>query len=183
MKKLPSNSIDLVATDPPYGISFMGKAWDRAIPSIAIWREALRVLKPGAFAFVMCIPRQDCLARMIISLEDAGFNVSFSPIFHAFASGFPKAGNVAKMVDKRLGAERKIVGIKPDPRYQHKFTGNASAPMGNVDPRRIREDHKFQTLPATPAAKALDGSYAGMQVKPAVEVVLCVMKPLSEKTY
>jgi len=75
MRGLPDNSVDMVATDPPYGISFMGRAWDRAIPSVDTWRECLRVLKPGAFAFVMCIPRQDCLARMVVSLEDAGFNV------------------------------------------------------------------------------------------------------------
>jgi len=63
----------------------MGKAWDKALPSVDIWRECLRVLKPGAFAFVMCIPRQDCLSRMIINLEDAGFMVNFSPIYHTFA--------------------------------------------------------------------------------------------------
>ena len=50
------NSIDLTVTDPPYGYSFMGKDWDRAVPRVAIWRECLRVLKPGAFAFVMSSP-------------------------------------------------------------------------------------------------------------------------------
>ncbi|MDO8065584.1 DNA methyltransferase [Janthinobacterium sp. SUN206] len=30
MRTLPDNSVDSVVTDPPYGISFMGKAWDGA---------------------------------------------------------------------------------------------------------------------------------------------------------
>ena len=104
LKGLPdieSSTIDMVATDPPYGIGFMGKDWDRALPDKRVWAECLRVLKPGAFAFVMCIPRADCLSRMIISLEDAGFDVSFTPMYWAYASGFPKAQNIGKQVDKK----------------------------------------------------------------------------------
>ncbi len=89
--ELPDESMDCMVTDPPYGISMMGRDWDRAVPSVEIWKECLRVLKPGAFAFVMCIPRQDCLSRMIINLEDAGFMVNFSPIYWTYATGFPKA--------------------------------------------------------------------------------------------
>ncbi|KKL96522.1 hypothetical protein LCGC14_1843610, partial [marine sediment metagenome] len=63
----------------------MGKSWDKALPDINVWKECLRVLKPGAFAFVMSIPRSDCLSRMIISLEDAGFRVDFTPIYWAYA--------------------------------------------------------------------------------------------------
>ena len=39
--------VDAVITDPPYGLSFMGKKWDYEVPSIDIWKECLRVLKPG----------------------------------------------------------------------------------------------------------------------------------------
>lgn len=67
---------------------FMGKVWD-VMPDKEIWRECLRVLKPGAFAFVMSIPRMDCLSRMGVSLEEAGFKTSFSLIYWCFASGFP----------------------------------------------------------------------------------------------
>ena len=91
-------------------IAFMGKNWDKALPDIEIWKQCLRVLKPGAFAFVMSIPRADCLSRMIVSLEDAGFMVNFTPIFWAYASGFPKAQNIGKAVDKRLGVERTKTG-------------------------------------------------------------------------
>ena len=58
IKKLDSDSVDLLCTDPPYGISFMGKAWDKAVPPVSFWEDCLRALKPGAFAFVMSLPRQ-----------------------------------------------------------------------------------------------------------------------------
>lgn len=87
MRAMPSSSIDLLCTDPPYGYSFMGKDWDKVVPSLAIWKECLRVLKPGAFAFVMSSPRQDVLSQMIVRLIDAGFNTSFSSINWTYASG------------------------------------------------------------------------------------------------
>ena len=178
MPELPDNSIDQMLTDPPYGIAFMGKSWDRAIPPVAIWRECLRVLKPGAFAFVMCIPRQDCLARMIMALDDAGFWVGFTSMFHAFASGFPKAQNIGKVVDKRMGAERKVVGKAQHPTSNDRV--GSKSPYQNESHLDANYD---LTLPATPQAQALDGSYAGFQPKPAVEVILVAMKPMSEKNF
>ena len=44
---MADNSVDAIVTDPPYGLSFMGKRWDYDVPSEDIWRECLRVLKPG----------------------------------------------------------------------------------------------------------------------------------------
>ena len=116
LKSVPDNSIDLLVTDPPYGMKFMGKAWDKALPKVEIWKECLRVLKPGAFAFVMCIPRQDLLGRMIADLEAAGFDAGFTSIYWAFASGFPKAQNIGKAIDRKAGAVRKTVGRNPNSR-------------------------------------------------------------------
>ena len=42
---------------------------------------------------------------------------------------------------------------------------------------------QFETKATSLQAKALDGSYGGFQPKPAVEVIIVAMKPLSEKTY
>ena len=39
MATQPDNSIDAVITDPPYGLSFMGKKWDYDVPSVEVWRE------------------------------------------------------------------------------------------------------------------------------------------------
>jgi DNA modification methylase len=61
---LKDASVDLLVTDPPYGISFMGKSWDQAVPSVEAWKQCLRVLKPGSLAFVMSLPRLDTLSQM-----------------------------------------------------------------------------------------------------------------------
>jgi len=178
LKNINDNSTDSIVTDPPYGISFMGKDWDKALPSIDIWKECLRVLKPGGFAFVMSIPRSDCLSRMIILLEDAGFNVAFSPIYWTFASGFPKAQNMSKAIDKRFGAEREVTGISKNSRFNdNKMYGGGQGLRGHEtyigDP--ITES-------STPQAKHYDGYYT-YNPKPAVEVIIVAMKPLSEKSY
>ena len=52
MKTFPDNSIDTIITDPPYGLSFMGKKWDYDVPKVELWQEALRVLKPGGTALI-----------------------------------------------------------------------------------------------------------------------------------
>lgn len=106
LKTLEPDSVDLVCTDPPYGYSFMGKSWDKALPDIGIFKECLRVLKPGAFAFVMSAPRSDVCARMMMLLEDSGFDIGFTPVYHTYASGFPKAQNVHKKLTKDEAARQ-----------------------------------------------------------------------------
>ena len=103
LKGLQDNSVDMLATDPPYGIEFMGKSWDKVLPPKDIWQECYRVLKPGSFIAVMSSPRSDVLYRMIKDLEDAGFDMSFSPIMWTYHTGFPKASDTSKMIDKRGG--------------------------------------------------------------------------------
>lgn len=111
LKTLKDNSVDLLATDPPYGIEFMGKSWDKVLPPTDIWKECYRVLKPGSFIAVMSSPRSDVLYRMIKDLEDAGFDMSFSPIMWTYHSGFPKASDTSKMIDKRGGTYVKDLGV------------------------------------------------------------------------
>ncbi len=175
LEQLDNNSIDLICTDPPYGISFMGKDWDKAIPKVEIWQECLRVLKHGAFAFVMSSPRQDVLSRMIIRLEDAGFVIAFTSLYWTYASGFPKAQNISKVVDKKFGVEREVIG-------------KGKAGLGSGKTYAFTDNNKTNgivdiTAPATPQAIALSGSYGGFQPKPALEPIIVAMKPLSEKTF
>jgi len=174
LKGLENESVDLIVTDPPYGYSFMGKDWDKAVPKVSIWKECLRVLKPGGFAFVMSAPRQDVWARMVFNLEEAGFKSDFTPIFWAYRTGFPKPINISKAIDRREGAERPVLG-------EHKsgigkaFSGDGTWGTGS--------ETVFDTAPATEEAKEADGWFGGYQPKPAVEVIIVAMKPLSEKTY
>ena len=181
LKDMEDNTIDSIVTDPPYGYSFMGKDWDKAVPSVELWEECLRVLKPGGFAFIMSAPRADVQSEMIKRLEQAGFRVDFTPIYWTYATGFPKVANMGKLVDKRLGVEREVVGKKEcgyqvsisKTRKEQGYRPNETNATTEVD----------ITVPGSDEAKALDGSYAGYQPKPAVEVVIVVMKPLSEKSF
>lgn len=107
LKRFKESSIDTIITDPPYGYSFMGRDWDKAVPSIEIWKECLRVLKDGAFLMVMSAPRQDVLSQMIVRIGEAGFKTEFSPLIWCFASGFPKASNIQKKILKDLAIQLK----------------------------------------------------------------------------
>ncbi len=85
LKTIDDTSVDCLVTDPPYGYSFMGKDWDKAVPSVDIWKECVRVLKPGAFAFIMSAPRQDVLSQMVVRLSEAGFRTDFTSLYWAYA--------------------------------------------------------------------------------------------------
>ena len=171
LKILGTDSVDLVVTDPPYGISFMGKKWDEALPNSEVWSEVLRVLKPGAFAFVMCIPRADCSWRLMAALEQAGFLIHFTPIYWAYASGFPKAQNIAKFIEKRHR--------EPDSIEDVDGCGGMTSDKGY----NVTKHHEHYDELTHPDAIRLEGSYGGFQPKPAVEVIVVAMKPLSEKTF
>ena len=112
MREMKADSVDLIVTDPPYGISMMNKGWDKVVPSVEIWQECLRVLKPGGFSFIMSAPRQDVLAHNLVNLSDAGFETGFTSIYWTFSSGFPKAFNIEKKILKDIEIEiKKEYGI------------------------------------------------------------------------
>lgn len=87
---MADNSVDSIVTDPPYGLKFMGKKWDYDVPSVEIWKECLRVLKPGGHALIACGTRTQ--HRMCLNIEDAGFEIR-DVITWLYGSGFPKSAN------------------------------------------------------------------------------------------
>jgi len=87
MKELEDNSVDSVVTDAPYGISFMNKAWDHQVPSVEIWKECLRVIKPGGYLLSFAGTRTQ--HRMACNIEDAGFEIR-DMIAWVYAQGMPK---------------------------------------------------------------------------------------------
>jgi len=93
MKTLEDNSVDSIVSDPPYGISFMAKKWDYDVPSVEVWKEAMRVLKPGGHALIACGTRTQ--HRMVVNIEDAGFEIR-DVISWIYGSGFPKSLNIHK---------------------------------------------------------------------------------------
>lgn len=90
MRGMADNSVDSIVTDPPYGLSFMGKKWDYDVPSVEVWAECLRVLKPGGHLLAFAGTRTQ--HRMAARIEDAGFEIR-DMIAWVYGSGFPKSHN------------------------------------------------------------------------------------------
>lgn len=105
LRTLPDNSVDAVVTDPPYGLSFMGKKWDYDVPSVEVWAECLRVLKPGGHLLAFAGTRTQ--HRMAVRIEDAGFEIR-DMIAWVYGSGFPKSLDVSKAIDKLDAAEAQM---------------------------------------------------------------------------
>lgn len=174
LPNLESNSIDSLVTDPPAGISFMGKDWDDDKGGRKQWiawmtevmTECLRVLKPGAHGLVWAIPRTSHWTAT--ALEDAGFEVR-DVVTHLFGTGFPKSMDISKAIDKAAGAERDVLGIAgKSGSVRHGMAGD------------FKGGEYFSTAPATDAAKEWQGW--GTALKPASEHWILVRKPISEKT-
>ena len=91
LQTMPDASVDAVVTDPPYGLSFMGKRWDYDVPSVEIWEQCLRVLKPGGYLLAFAGTRTQ--HRMAVRIEDAGFEIR-DMIAWMYGSGFPKSHNL-----------------------------------------------------------------------------------------
>jgi DNA modification methylase len=126
LKEFEDNSIDMLCCDPPYSYGFMNKSWDKVFPDTEIWRECFRTLKPGSFITVMAAPRTDVLWRICRDLEEAGFNMAFSNIEYIFHSGFPKASDTSKMLQKR-GAPEDLIS-----KYEGSKMGNQLKPAREI---------------------------------------------------
>lgn len=178
LREVQDNCIDSIVTDPPAGISFMGKEWDGDKGSKKQWIawmqeiaiECLRVTKPGGHALVWALPRTSHWTAT--AWEDAGWNVR-DRVSHLFGTGFPKSLDVSKAIDKSLGAEREVIGLQP---YTNAKSEGRLCHVGE-DMERIRLDI---TAPASPEAKQWDGW--GTALKPACEDWWLLRKSLSEKT-
>ena len=88
---LPADSVDSIVTDPPYGLSFMGKDWDHGVPGEHFWREAIRVAKPGAHLLAFGGTRM--FHRLAVAIEDAGWEIR-DTVMWVYGSGFPKSKNL-----------------------------------------------------------------------------------------
>ena len=91
MQGLEDNTIDSIVTDPPYGLSFMGKDWDHGIPGVVFWQEALRIAKPGCHLLAFGGTRT--FHRLAVAIEDAGWEIR-DTVMWVYGSGFPKSHNL-----------------------------------------------------------------------------------------
>lgn len=164
LKQLEDNSIDAVVTDPPYELGFMGKGWDKTgiANNVNLWKECLRVLKPGGHLLAFSGTRT--YHRMASAIEDAGFEVR-DMIEWVYGSGFPKSLNIGKAVDKLRGNEREVVGKKQWTNSTHHFIPG--------------EDHtKRVKLDETKGTSEWEGW--GTATKPSHEPIAFCRKPLEK---
>ena len=160
LQTLPDASVDAVVTDPPYGLAFMGKRWDYDVPSVEIWAECLRVLKPGGHLLAFAGTRTQ--HRMAVRIEDAGFEIR-DMIAWVYGSGFPKSLDVSKAIDKAAGEIRpRVAGGQ----------GGANAILGA---RKCGEAISREAI----SREAQQWTGWGTALKPALEPVTMARKPLA----
>jgi len=185
LKKLKDNSVDSVITDPPYELGFMGKEWDKSgiANNVELWKEVLRVLKPGGH--LLSFGGTRTYHRMVCAIEDAGFQIR-DQIAWIYGSGFPKSNDIGKMIDKAAGATRIKTGDpRPVPNQavvnQHfsKVDGDYCIKNSKIKCTDKRMEY-YDTKPATAEAKIWNGWGTGL--KPAMEPIVVARKPLSEST-
>ena len=172
---MADNSVDSIVTDPPYELGFMGKKWDSTgiAYSVELWRECLRVLKPGGH--LLAFGGSRTWHRLTVAIEDAGFDIRDS-VAWLYGSGFPKSHNISKTIDRMAGAEREVIGSRP-------LTGNGKTmksgfhqPDGSGAGETVKQEVFEFTAPATDDAKKWEGW--GTALKPAFEPVVVARKPL-----
>jgi len=188
LKDYPDDYFESIVTDPPYGLStepnmsevlnqwlsgsdyqhrgggFMGKTWDSFVPGPAIWKECLRVLKPGGHLLSFFGSRTYDLGVTAIRL--AGFEIR-DQIMWVYGSGFPKSLNISKALDKVAGAERKVIG-------RNKNYGVTKADDGKLAFGDYAGEWDI-SLPASEQAQLWDGWGTG--IKPAHEPIVLARKP------
>ena len=170
MRGMADNSVDSIVTDPPYGLSFMGKKWDYDVPEQAVWEECLRVLKPGGHLLAFAGTRTQ--HRMAVRIEDAGFEIR-DMIAWVYGSGFPKSLDVSKAIDKAAGVEREVIGMREHPTLTREDKSrNGTAQNGS---NSAKEEWPI-TSPATEAASQWQGW--GTALKPSMEPITMARKPL-----
>lgn len=204
LKELPDESIDSVVSDVPYGLGnkdpdpmdifmyvlgatletggdFMGRDWQ--IPSLQVWREIYRVLKPGGHVLSFAGTRTFDLVS--IGLRMAGFECrdtigrNYPVLQWVQGQGMPKSHNVSAAIDKKLGRKREVLGLRSSHR-DRPITENWDRTLTSTHEEQFLKGNKF-TVPVTESqseeAKQWEGWGSGL--KPAWEPILVFRKPLA----
>lgn len=164
LREMQAESFDACLSDPPYGLKFMGRRWDYSVPSVNVWVELLRVLRPGAYALLFGGPKT--FHRLMVGVEDAGF-IPCDTLSWMYATGFPKSLDISKAIDRKNGHWRGRAG-----------------PAADTDSMRSMGQHYAcnpKGEPVTAAAAARWNGY-GTGLKPGWEPIMLACK-WAEGTY
>lgn len=175
LKTLPDECVHAIVTDPPYGLSFMGRVWDYDVPTTETWQECLRVLKPGGHLLAFAGTRTQ--HRMAVRIEDAGFEIR-DMLAWVHGMGFPKGIDVSKAIDKAAGATRQVVGTRVgQPGYSLQPNDTATHGRTAYSAYTDAASECAITAPATEAAATWAGWNTAL--KPALEPITLARKPFT----
>ena len=180
LKTLDDCSIDAVVTDPPYGIDFLGKSWDANTGALETYRECLRVLKPGGYILAFSAART--YHHLAVTLERAGFEIR-DQIMWLYSSGFPKAQDIGKAIDRRETKQQSLMVVNKNNTYAvgvDTKCPNCNKSGGSV----TRNGCKTPNCPVLERLKPADNEWAGWKtaLKPAHEPICMARKPFKGST-
>ena len=180
LKTLKDNSVDSIITDPPYGIEFLGKDWDKNTGAVETWQECLRVLKPGGHLLAFSAART--YHHLATNIESVGFEVR-DQLMWLYASGFPKAQDIGKAIDRREGKRKNnSLGIK---RSRIESGPKTNCPKCN---KTLNGSNQYKCqdndCPLQKELKSADNEWAGWKtsMKPAHEPIVMARKPFKGST-
>ena len=186
LEVIAPNSIDAIVTDPPYELNFMNKGWDRS--GIAFqketWEKCLKALKPGGY--LLAFGGSRTFHRIACAIEDAGFEIR-DTICWLYGSGFPKSMNIGLAIDKKLGVESELGGVKPGHQdFVNRTTqghmqfedGMSGFDRPWMHDEEKREAYHYEKLPTSEEAKRWQGF--GTALKPAYEPIIVSRKPCED---
>jgi len=175
LKGYPDNYFDSIVTDPPYGIDFLQKDWDSNTGAVETWEECFRVLKPGGY--ILAFSAAKTYHNLATNIESVGFDIR-DQIMWLYASGFPKAQDVGKAIEKREG-KRKTTSLS-DVRSNIPSGPKTNCLKCNLTLNGTNQNRcKDTECPLAEAMKPADNEWAGWKtaLKPAHEPIVMARKP------
>ena len=190
LRQYPDNHFDSIITDPPYGIEFLGKDWDRNTGAIAIWQECLRVLKPGGYLLAFSAART--YHHLATNIESVGFEIR-DQLMWIYASGFPKAQDIGKAIDKRNGMKLEKVEFSIDEMtkvedfiYKHNKTHKIYRRLPNINGDRLAKSMESENYKNNLYEEVYEknNEWSGWKtaLKPAHEPIVMARKPFKGST-
>ena len=164
LKQYADGHFDAIVTDPPYGIEFLGKDWDQNTGAVETWRQCLRVLKPGGHLLAFSAART--YHHLASNIESVGFEIR-DQLMWLYASGFPKAQDVGKAIQRRQG----VTQTKKRADCQPTYGGRGE---------HVTQNQSEDIVPTSP--QALEWSGWKTALKPAHEPIVMARKPFKGST-
>ncbi len=171
LEEIADSSVQALITDPPYGISYQNKEWDKpenkSCPPPEIWEDCFRVMKAGAFGAVFSFPR--VMHRLMVDLEDSGFIIK-DVLMWVYLNGMPKSKNIGLDIDKVQNVSSEIVG-------QYNYV-QGYVPNPNGSETYTKKEKKDKLKPVSEIGRLYDG--AGLGIKPSYEPIIIIQKPIEK---